>query len=66
MYVPPAYVNCLTPFRVQSLYTTKAIIILDSEGKRLHAKYYTNDYPTAADQRKFEKTLFDKTKKMNS
>ncbi|KAJ3046496.1 Coatomer subunit zeta-1 [Rhizophlyctis rosea] len=49
-----------------SLYTTKAIIILDSEGKRLHAKYYTNDYPTAADQRKIEKTLFDKTKKMNS
>ncbi|KAJ3357416.1 Coatomer subunit zeta-1 [Entophlyctis luteolus] len=49
-----------------ALYTTKAVIVLDSEGKRLLAKYYAADYPTAKEQRVFEKALFDKTKKLNS
>ncbi|KAJ3043350.1 Coatomer subunit zeta-1 [Rhizophlyctis rosea] len=46
-----------------SLYTTKAVIILDNEGKRLLSKYYTEDYPTQKDQRAFESSLFKKTKK---
>ncbi|KAJ3257221.1 Coatomer subunit zeta-1 [Chytriomyces hyalinus] len=49
-----------------SLYTIKAVIVLDSEGKRLLAKYYAPDYPTAKDQRVFEKALFDKTRKLQS
>ncbi|KAJ3131710.1 Coatomer subunit zeta-1 [Physocladia obscura] len=49
-----------------ALYTTKAVIVLDSEGKRLLAKYYAADYPTLKEQRVFEKALFDKTKKLNS
>ncbi|KAI8816435.1 coatomer protein complex, subunit zeta 1-like protein [Fimicolochytrium jonesii] len=49
-----------------TLYTTKAVIILDSEGKRILAKYYQAEYPTLKEQRVFEKSLFDKTKKTNS
>lgn len=44
-----------------SLYTTKAVIILDSEGKRIMSKYYTDDWPTAKEQFSFEKVLFEKT-----
>ncbi|KAJ3268383.1 Coatomer subunit zeta-1 [Borealophlyctis nickersoniae] len=54
------------PTQKTNLYTTKAVILLDSEGKRLIAKYYTPDYATAKDQKTFEKALFDKTKKINS
>ncbi|KAJ3040705.1 Golgi-to-ER vesicle coat component [Rhizophlyctis rosea] len=49
-----------------SLYSTKAVILLDSEGKRILSKYYTKDYPTAADQRTFEAALFQKTKKQTA
>ncbi|KND01578.1 coatomer subunit zeta [Spizellomyces punctatus DAOM BR117] len=49
-----------------SLYTTKGVIILDSEGKRMLSKYYTNDYPTLKEQKVFEKSLFDKTRKSSS
>ncbi|KAJ3060085.1 Coatomer subunit zeta-1, partial [Podochytrium sp. JEL0797] len=49
-----------------ALYTTKSVIVLDSEGKRLLAKYYSPDYPTLKEQKVFEKALFDKTKKLNS
>ncbi|KAJ3411985.1 Mismatch repair protein msh3 [Chytridiales sp. JEL 0842] len=48
------------------LYSTKAVIILDSEGKRLLSKYYTPEYPTIKEQKVFEKALFDKTRRMNS
>jgi len=43
----------------------KAFIILDSEGKRIISKYYSADIPTK-DQRPFERTLFEKTKRMQS
>eukprot|EP01119_Soliformovum_irregulare_P007453 TRINITY_DN19880_c0_g1_i1.p1 TRINITY_DN19880_c0_g1~~TRINITY_DN19880_c0_g1_i1.p1 ORF type:complete len:170 (+),score=30.02 TRINITY_DN19880_c0_g1_i1:31-540(+) len=49
-----------------SLYTIKAILILDVDGKRLCAKYYTNDLPTFKEQEAFEKKLFAKTSKANS
>ncbi|KAJ3021725.1 Coatomer subunit zeta-1 [Thoreauomyces humboldtii] len=49
-----------------SLYTTKAIIILDSEGKRVLSKYYQPDYPTLKEQKVFEKGLFEKTRKTTS
>ncbi|KAJ3298261.1 snare-like protein [Rhizoclosmatium globosum] len=54
------------PAHTLQLYTTKSVIVLDSEGKRLLAKYYSPDYPTLKEQRVFEKALFDKTKKLNS
>ncbi|XP_038634958.1 coatomer subunit zeta-1-like isoform X5 [Scyliorhinus canicula] len=46
-----------------SLYTVKAIIILDNDGERLHAKYYDNAYPSTKEQRNFEKNIFSKTHK---
>ncbi|KAI9345136.1 Longin-like domain-containing protein [Zopfochytrium polystomum] len=49
-----------------TLFTTKAVIILDSEGKRILAKYYSREYPTLKEQRVFERDLFDKTRKANS
>ncbi|KAJ1647152.1 Golgi-to-ER vesicle coat component [Coemansia asiatica] len=54
-----------------SLYTVRAVIILDGDGNRLLAKYYARGpaeqvYKTVKEQRKFESTLFAKTKKTNS
>ena len=49
-----------------SLYTVKAILILDNDGKRLLAKYYDDTYPTSKEQKLFEKSLFDKTQKSDS
>eukprot|EP01103_Thecamoeba_quadrilineata_P012210 TRINITY_DN3092_c0_g1_i1.p1 TRINITY_DN3092_c0_g1~~TRINITY_DN3092_c0_g1_i1.p1 ORF type:complete len:174 (+),score=37.05 TRINITY_DN3092_c0_g1_i1:70-591(+) len=48
------------------LYAIKSILILDSEGKRLAAKYYTGDYQTTKEQLEFEKVLFNKTHLTNS
>ncbi|KAJ1853481.1 Golgi-to-ER vesicle coat component [Coemansia sp. RSA 2703] len=54
-----------------SLYTVRAVIVLDGEGNRLIAKYYTRGpgeqcYKTLKEQKKFESELFAKTKKTNS
>ena len=46
-----------------SLYTVKAVIALDTEGKRVLAKYYGTDFVNVKDQFAFEKNLFDKTKR---
>ena len=48
-----------------SLYTVKAILILDNDGLRLVGKYFDSQFPTIKDQREFEKTLFAKTHKAN-
>lgn len=48
-----------------SLYTIKCILILDSEGKRICSKYYTNEFPTPKEQFNFEKNLFNKTYRAN-
>ena len=50
-----------------SLYSVKAVLILDAEGNRLLAKYYPHATELAAvkDQRAFEKSLFDKTRRTN-
>ena len=45
-----------------SLYVVKGIAILDNDGKRILAKYYdTKMFPTAKEQRAFEKNMFNKT-----
>ncbi|KTW31151.1 coatomer subunit zeta [Pneumocystis jirovecii RU7] len=62
-----------------TLYTIHAILILDSTGNRLFAKYcqspheipqigyvHPNLYPTVKEQRIFEKGLWEKTKKTNN
>ncbi|ORY02397.1 coatomer protein [Basidiobolus meristosporus CBS 931.73] len=51
-----------------TLYTAKALVLLDSEGKRLLAKYYktgVTEFPKLKDQQRFEKTLFEKTRRSN-
>ncbi|EHA8586468.1 Coatomer subunit zeta-2 [Cocos nucifera] len=44
----------------------KNILLLDSEGKRVAVKYYTDDWPTLAAKLAFEKSLFTKTQKTNA
>uniref|UniRef100_A0A8B9B8Q7 Coatomer subunit zeta n=1 Tax=Anser brachyrhynchus TaxID=132585 RepID=A0A8B9B8Q7_9AVES len=45
-----------------SLYTVKALLILDSRGQRLLAKYYDSSFPTAQEQAAFESSIFSKTR----
>nr|XP_061802369.1 coatomer subunit zeta-1 isoform X3 [Nerophis lumbriciformis] len=49
-----------------SLYTVKAILILDNDGDRLYAKYYDDTYPTVKEQKAFEKNIFNKTHRTDS
>uniref|UniRef100_A0A8V5GTH1 Coatomer subunit zeta n=1 Tax=Melopsittacus undulatus TaxID=13146 RepID=A0A8V5GTH1_MELUD len=49
-----------------SLYTVKAVIILDNDGERLFAKYYDGSYPSTKEQRVFEKNIFSKTQRSDS
>jgi hypothetical protein len=48
-----------------SLYTVKAILILDNDGNRLISKYYDDQFATIKEQKEFEKSLFGKTSKAN-
>ncbi|XP_035170124.1 coatomer subunit zeta-1 [Oxyura jamaicensis] len=48
--------------REPSLYTVKALLILDSRGQRLLAKYYDGSFPTAQEQAAFESSIFSKTR----
>uniref|UniRef100_A0A672UNW4 Coatomer subunit zeta n=1 Tax=Strigops habroptila TaxID=2489341 RepID=A0A672UNW4_STRHB len=41
-----------------SLYTVKALLVLDSLGQRLLAKYYDSTFPTAQEQLAFERSIF--------
>jgi len=49
-----------------SLYTIKAIFILDNNGKRILARYYDDTYPSSKEQKAFEKNAFKKTNKCDS
>ncbi|XP_068689328.1 coatomer subunit zeta-1-like [Montipora capricornis] len=49
-----------------SLYTVKAIAVLDNDGERVVAKYYDDTYPTTKEQKEFEKNLFNKTHRANA
>ncbi|KAG0340752.1 Golgi-to-ER vesicle coat component [Podila humilis] len=46
-----------------TLYTVKAVVMLDSDGGRVLAKYFGTDYANPKDQKAFEKGLYDKTKR---
>uniref|UniRef100_A0A8C4S997 Coatomer subunit zeta n=1 Tax=Erpetoichthys calabaricus TaxID=27687 RepID=A0A8C4S997_ERPCA len=55
------------PYTVEpSLYTVKAVLILDNDGERLYAKYYDDTYPTVKEQKAFEKNIFNKTHRTDS
>jgi len=49
-----------------SLYTIKSVLVLDSEGKRICCKYFTDEYPSVKEQLAFEKNLFQKTYRANA
>ncbi|XP_041038394.1 coatomer subunit zeta-1-like [Carcharodon carcharias] len=49
-----------------SLYTVKAIFIMDNDGERILAKYYDNTYPSVKEQKAFEKNIFNKTHRTDS
>merc|ERR1712002_36480 len=49
-----------------SLYTIKAILILDNDGKRIITKYYDDSFATSKEQLLFEKNLFNKTHRANA
>ena len=44
----------------------KNILLLDSEGKRVAVKYYSDDWSTHAAKLSFEKLVFSKTSKTNA
>ncbi|XAR67604.1 hypothetical protein NMG60_11002425 [Bertholletia excelsa] len=46
--------------------TIKNILLLDSEGKRIAVKYFSDDWPTNSARSAFEKSLFNKTQKTNA
>ncbi|XP_041718707.1 coatomer subunit zeta-1 isoform X1 [Coregonus clupeaformis] len=50
-----------------SLYTVKAVFILDNDGNRLLSKYYDTElYPSMKEQQNFEKNVFNKTHKADT
>ncbi|XP_014375264.1 coatomer subunit zeta-2 isoform X1 [Alligator sinensis] len=53
-------------FQEPSLYTVKAVFILDNDGQRLLAKYYDDTFPSMKEQKAFEKNVFNKTHKTDS
>lgn len=44
----------------------KNILLLDSEGKRVAVKYFSDDWPTNGAKLAFEKSIFTKTLKTNA
>lgn len=51
---------------MESYPSVKNILLLDSEGKRVAVKYYSDDWPTHASKLAFEKSVFTKTQKTNA
>lgn len=50
----------------ESCPVVKNILLLDSEGKRVAVKYYTDDWDTLASKLAFEKSIFTKTQRSNA
>ncbi|KAG2684814.1 hypothetical protein I3843_10G089300 [Carya illinoinensis] len=51
---------------MESCPSIKNILLLDSEGKRVAAKYYSDDWPTNSAKEAFEKAVYTKTLKTNA
>ncbi|XP_057996700.1 coatomer subunit zeta-1 isoform X1 [Hevea brasiliensis] len=63
--------GCLRCFNMQfclqeSCPKIKNILLLDSEGKRVAVKYYSDDWPTNSAKEAFEKGVFTKTQHTNA
>uniref|UniRef100_A0A1D1Z8U3 Coatomer subunit zeta n=1 Tax=Anthurium amnicola TaxID=1678845 RepID=A0A1D1Z8U3_9ARAE len=50
----------------ESCPSIKNILLLDSEGKRVAVKYFSDDWPTLNAKLAFEKSVFTKTQKTNA
>jgi hypothetical protein len=53
-------------FAQETCPSVKNILLLDSEGKRVAVKYYTDDWPQLSAKLAFEKSVFVKTQKASS
>ncbi|CAM0950769.1 hypothetical protein ACUV84_037964 [Puccinellia chinampoensis] len=53
-------------FSKESCPSVKNILLLDSEGKRVAVKYFSDDWPSNASRLTFEKSVFTKTLKTNA
>ena len=53
-------------FTQESCPSVKNILLLDSEGKRVAVKYFSDDWPSNASRLTFEKSVFTKTLKTNA
>ncbi|KAJ0987739.1 hypothetical protein J5N97_006095 [Dioscorea zingiberensis] len=51
---------------MESCPSIKNILLLDSDGKRVAVKYYTDDWPTLAAKLAFENSVYTKTHKTNA
>ncbi|KAK9091411.1 hypothetical protein Sjap_024588 [Stephania japonica] len=51
---------------METIPLVKNVILLDSEGKRVAVKYFSEDWPTNQAKLAFEKSVFTKTKKTNA
>ncbi|CAA2996488.1 coatomer subunit zeta-1-like [Olea europaea var. sylvestris] len=51
---------------MESCPSIKNILLLDSEGRRIAVKYYSDDWPTNNAKEAFEKAVFNKTQKTNA
>ncbi|URE39435.1 hypothetical protein MUK42_06093 [Musa troglodytarum] len=59
--------RCLHELCLQdSCPSIKNILLLDSEGKRVAVKYYSDDWPSLSAKLAFEKSVFTKTQKTNA
>uniref|UniRef100_A0A0E0JQT3 AP complex mu/sigma subunit domain-containing protein n=1 Tax=Oryza punctata TaxID=4537 RepID=A0A0E0JQT3_ORYPU len=51
---------------MESCPSVKNILVLDSEGKRVAVKYYSDDWPSLSSKQAFEKSVFAKTQKTSA
>ncbi|KAF7840414.1 coatomer subunit zeta-1-like [Senna tora] len=56
----------MSPPYTDSCPSVKNILLLDSEGKRVAVKYYSDDWPTNGAKEAYEKAIFTKTQKTNA
>ncbi|CAO2190852.1 unnamed protein product, partial [Urochloa humidicola] len=56
----------MADFSRESCPSVKNILLLDSEGKRVAVKYFSDDWPTNASKLSYEKSIFTKTLKTNA
>ncbi|CAO2208526.1 unnamed protein product [Urochloa humidicola] len=56
----------MADFSKESCPSVKNMLLLDSEGKRVAVKYFSDDWPTNASKLAYEKSVFTKTLKTNA